>query len=123
MRCVHTLLGIVRRCRHGLCGLAGVACFVAVLTWVATSADAQKVSNEGSVDAFVPVQAGCLIQVRFSEVWNSDFGKLWRQAGIGDVRGFGPGVSRTNLAEGVHNYFMVRPDDIETLLIAQMSPP
>jgi hypothetical protein len=123
MRYVHRLLAIIRHCRHGLFGLAGVGSFLAVLTWVATSADAQKLSNEGNVDAFVPVQAGCLIHVRFSDLWSSDIGKLWRHAGVGDGRGFAPAGSRPNLAEGIQNYFMVSPDDIETLLIAQMSPP
>jgi hypothetical protein len=125
MRYLHAPLALVRRCRDVLLGLAGIASFIMVLTWIATGVNAQKVTNEGSVDAFVPLQATCLIHVRFSEVWNSDLGKVWRQAGLSGTHPIsnGPSNPAWNLEQNVKHALMVEPDDIESMLIAQMHPP
>ena len=58
------------RSRDVVASAAAVVGFVALVVWIAASASAQKEkANEGSAEAFIPVDAECLVQVRFAEVW------------------------------------------------------
>src|SRR5262249_30024569 len=111
------------RSREIVACAAAVVGLVALMVWIAASASAQKEkTNEGSGEAFIPLDAECLVQVRFGEVWNSDFGKLWREMLPVKSRGFGPAV-QAHWKEIIEDVFATEPESIETLLVAQSNSP
>ena len=85
MRIVRVAKRAVAHSRDFAIGVAAVVAFVVLLACIAANVDAQK-GNEGAVEAFIPVEAECLVQVRFAALWNSDFGKLWREVVPSDPR-------------------------------------
>jgi hypothetical protein len=118
MRCLRSLRAAATRGRDALLAVAALVALAALLTWIATSVQAQK-ANEGSAEAFIPLEAECLVQVRFAEVWGSDFGKLWRETLPGDLRGAGG----RHPAQVIEEFFATDPESIETLLVAQANAP
>jgi hypothetical protein len=124
MRFIRALGGILLRCRDGLLAVAGIAALIGLVAWIATHANAQKQANEGVADAFVPVNAPCLIHVRVADVANSGFGKLWIAAGPAFVRDRDfVGNEPMSLAAVFDQVFAVPADQIETMLIAQTRSP
>jgi hypothetical protein len=113
---------LLLRHRHVLLGILGVVALGAVIAWISARVHAQKDVNEGTADAFIPVEAPILVQIRVADLAASDFGKLLAEATpqLDPLRidRYGkPGPKTWN--ELFEQTLAVPADQIESLVLAQ----